>query len=399
VSMRAEVVVVGGGVMGSACAYALAQRGVGDIILLEQEQLAFGSSGASAAVIETQYLDENMIALTNYGHRLCSELERHHGLEFHHNGYLRLAKREQDLALYHESVKIQADLGITGSRVLAPAEIGEVIPGLRVDGVCGALWGPNDGYIDAVRYCEILVSLARERGVRFERGRLSAIDVTGGAVSGVRLADGTAIACSTVVNAAGAWARRVGQLAGLRVPVDGYRRQILILEPGQPFTGSVPFVIEYVPGAAAPGLYFRGDGPRRLIAGLHREGYGDEEAPENPDTFSRGIDWEYAAQLRDQLVERYPAAGSFRPNGGWAGLYPLTPDTKFIVGPAATVPGFHNAVGGGGVGVQSSAGIGAMVADLIVHGSTQVVPHPGEYELSRFGAAAADGKSGAYLGR
>lgn len=398
-SVRADVVVVGGGVIGSACVYALAQRGVSDVILLEQEQLASGSSGASAAVIETQYLDENMIALTNYGHRLCSDLERDHGLAFHHNGYLRLAKREQDLALYHESVKIQADLGIVGSRVLAPGEIGEVIPGLRVDDVCGALWGPNDGYIDAVRYCQILVSLAREQGVRFIRGRLSAIDVTGGAVSGIRLADGSRIACSTVVNAAGAWARRVGQMAGLQVPVDGYRRQILILEPGQPFTRSLPFVIEYVPGEAAPGLYFRGDGPYRLIAGLHREGHGDEEAPANPDTFSRGIDWEYAAQLRDQLVERYPAAESLRPNRGWAGLYPLTPDTKFIVGPARTLAGFHNAVGGGGVGVQTSAGIGAMAADLIVHGSTRVVPHPGEYELSRFGAATADEQSAVHPGR
>jgi sarcosine oxidase, subunit beta len=384
VSVRAEVVVVGGGVIGAACLYALAQRGVNDVILLEQQQLAFGSSGASAAVIETQYLDENMIALTNYGHRLCSDLERDHGLAFHHNGYLRLAKRDRDLALYHESVKIQADLGITGSRVLAPAEIEEVIPGLRTHDIRGALWGPNDGYIDAVRYCEILVSLAREQGAHFLRGRLSAIDVTGGAVSGIQLEDGRTIACSTLVNAAGAWARQVGRMAGLEIPVDGYRRQILILEPAQPFSRSVPFVIEYVPGEAAPGLYFRGDGPGRLIAGLHREGHGDDETPENPDRFSRGIDWEYAAQLREQLVARYPAAESLTHDRGWAGLYPLTPDTKFIIGPAETVKGFHNAVGGGGVGVQTSAGIGAITADLILHGTTEVVPHPDEYKLSRF---------------
>lgn len=388
VSMRADVVVVGGGVIGSACVYALAQRGVTDVILLEQEQLASGSTSASAAVIETQYLDPNMIALTNFGHRLCSDLERDHGLTFHHNGYLRLAKREKDLALYHDSVKVQADLGITGSRVLTPAEIDEVLPGLCTDGICGALWGPNDGYIDAVRYCEILVSLAREQGVRYVRGRLATIDVTGGAVSGIQLDDGSTIGCSTLINAAGAWARRVGQMAGLEVPVDGYRRQILILESDHPFSRSVPFAIEYVPGEAAPGLYFRQDGPARLIAGMHREGHGDDESPENPDRFSKGIDWEYAAELREQLVTRYPSAEALKPNGGWAGLYPLTPDTKFIIGQAGTVNGFYNAAGGGGVGVQTSAGIGAMAADLIVHGSTQVVPHPEEYELRRFGAAS-----------
>jgi sarcosine oxidase, subunit beta len=389
VSVRADVVVVGGGVVGSACVYALTQRGVTDVILLEQEQLAFGSSGASAAVIETQYLDANMIALTHYGHRLCSDLERDHGLPFQHHGYLRLAKREEDLARYHDSVKVQADLGITGSRVLAPDEIDDVIPGLRTDDLVGALWGPNDGYIDAVRYCEILVGLARERGVRFVRGRLTGVDVTGGAVSGIELEDGSTIECSTLINAAGAWARRVGRMVGLDVPVDGYRRQILILESAEPLGRSVPFVIGYVPGEAAPGLYFRGDGPGRIIAGQHREGHGDEESPENPDRFSRSIDWEYAAQLRDELVTRYPPAESLRPNNGWAGLYPLTPDTKFIVGPVDAVRGFYNAAGGGGVGVQTSAGVGAIVADLVVHGSTQVVPHPDEYELSRFDAVSS----------
>jgi sarcosine oxidase subunit beta len=382
-SPGADVVIIGGGVIGTSCAYALTNQDVDRVLLIDKEQLAFGSSGSSLAVIETQYLDANMVALTTYGHRLCSRLEADHGLPFAHDGYLRLAKREGDVDRYHESIHIQAELGISGSRVLTPKEVLDVMPGLFIEDIVGALWGPNDGYIDAPTYCNILMEIAKGRGATYRRATVVGIEVTAGAVSGVELATGEVLKCSAVINAAGAWAPRVGRMVGLQVPVDGYRRQVLVLEPPEPFSRGLPFVIDYVPGDENPGLYFRGDGPHRLLVGMHEEGYFPDESCENPDQFSHTIDFDYQAELWEKLVRRLPWSADLRAKGGWAGLYPLTPDTKFIVGESA-VKGFFNAAGGGGVGVQCSAGIGAMVTELLLEGKTTIVPHPDEYDLKRF---------------
>jgi sarcosine oxidase subunit beta len=206
-------------------------------------------------------------------------------------------------------------------------------------------------------------------------------------VAGVEV-DGETVECETVVNAGGAWARRIGEMVGLRVPVDGYRRQIVVFEPPEPLPTPVPMVVDYVPGVEQPGLYFRDDTPRRLIAGLHWEGYAAAERPEEPDAFRQDADWEYAARVAEALATRYRDAARLRVSRGWAGLYPLTPDSLPIVGEASGVPGFYNAVGGGGVGVQISPALGALVADLVVKGATSVLRDLGPYRLERFEATA-----------
>ena len=263
------------------------------------------------------------------------------------------------------------------------------MPALRVDDLAGALWGPSDGYVDAVRYCEVLTGLGRAAGGRVLQGRrATGVRLSGGRVTAV-LCDGEAIDCETVVNASGAWARRLGAAFGLDLPVDGYRRQLVQFEPPRPLAAPVPFIIDYVPGVEAEGLYFRDDTPARIVAGLHWEVHGDWERPEDPDRFRQAVDWEYSARVAEALAARYRGAGEFRVTGGWAGLYPLTPDTRPIVGPTPGVPGLYQALGGGGVGVQISPAVGAMVADLITTGDTTVVPGWSRYRLDRFPAGAA----------
>ena len=171
--------------------------------------------------------------------------------------------------------------------------------------------------------------------------------------------------------------------------MDGYRRQLVQFEPPRSLAAPVPFIIDYVPGVEAEGLYFRDDTPARIVAGLHWEVHGDWERPEDPDRFRQAVDWEYSARVAEALAARYRGAGEFRVTGGWAGLYPLTPDTRPIVGPTPGVPGLYQALGGGGVGVQISPAVGAMVADLITTGDTTVVPGWSRYRLDRFPAGAA----------
>jgi sarcosine oxidase subunit beta len=148
-------------------------------------------------------------------------------------------------------------------------------------------------------------------------------------------------------------------------------------------------VIDYVPGVEREGLYFRDDTPTRIVAGLHWEVHGDAERPADPDGFRQSVDWDYAERVAESLAGRYRGAADFRVTGGWAGLYPLTPDTRPIVGPTPGIEGFYQALGGGGVGVQISPAIGAIVADLVATGETQVMPGWERYRLDRFDPAGS----------
>jgi glycine/D-amino acid oxidase-like deaminating enzyme len=382
--MRARAVVIGGGAVGASCFYHLIQRGLRDVLLVEQAGLAAGSSGRSAAVVETQYLAPEKIALCGRSMALFRRFERDHGLPFVHHGYLRLGHSAEDLERFQRSVEIQREYGVSDARVLDRAEVRHQVPDLHVEDLAGALFGPSDGYIDPVRLCELFVQLGKEGGGQAWLGRrVTDIRVRSGRVAGV-VCGAEEIACETVVNAAGAWARPVGRLAGVELPVDGYRRQIVIFEPPEPFARPVPMIVDYVPVIEREGLYFRDDTPRRLIAGLHWEGHGDWERPEVADAFRLDADWDYAARVAELLSARYPPASRFTAQGGWAGLYPLTPDSEPIIGEIPGLPGLYNAIGAGGVGVQTSPAIGAVVADLVTSGRTSVVPSLEGYRLERF---------------
>jgi sarcosine oxidase subunit beta len=209
----------------------------------------------------------------------------------------------------------------------------------------------------------------RATGLRLRGGRVTAVEC-----------DGETIECETVVNASGAWARRLGGALGLTLPVDGYRRQLVQFEPPGPLATPVPMVIDYVPGVGG-GISTSGTTrqPDHLgLTGRCTEG----GTPQGPDAFRRrstGL----RGRVAEALAARYRGAADFRVTGGWAGLYPLTPDTRPIVGPTPGVDGLYQALGGGGVGVQISPAVGAMVADLITTGETRVVDDPYRLVLRR----------------
>jgi glycine/D-amino acid oxidase-like deaminating enzyme len=382
--MRLRAAVIGGGAIGASCFWHLVQRGVREVLLVEQATLASGSSGRSAAVVETQYLTREKIALCAYSMALFRRFEREHGLPFVHHGYLRLGHTAGDLDRFARSAAIQREHGVTDAVVLDRDEVRRRVPDLHVEDLAGALFGPSDGYIDPVRLCELFVRLATDGGGRVRQGaRLTGIRVRDGRVVGVTCGD-EAIDCEVVVNAAGAWARQIGHLLGIELPVDGYRRQIVVFEPPEPLPAPVPMVIDYVPGVEREGLYFRDDTPSRLIAGLHWEGHGDWEHPENPDAYRQDSDWEYALRVSERLAARYRRAPTLAVRSGWAGLYPLTPDSEPILGETPEVRGLYHAIGAGGVGVQISPALGAIVADLVTRGETAIVPSIEPYRLARF---------------
>jgi sarcosine oxidase subunit beta len=332
--MRRDVdaVVVGGGIAGASFLYHLARRGL-SAVLLERRSLAGGSTGRSTALVETAYADAARVELCRRTLRLVEEL----GIDFTRCGKLLLARDDHELESFRAVPHPEAS-------VLAPEEVAQVAPELRLDGVAGALYAPGDGYVDPVLLCRLLVERS---GLEARQGtKVVAIRCEGGAVTGVSTDTGE-IDCRAVVNAAGAWAAEVAALAGLELDVRGYRRQVAVLEP-PPGGLRLPIVVD-------GGLYVRSDGPERILAGIHSE---EPREPADPDAFRETSDPEFEEAVARLLSRRLRRGGELRLRGGWAGLYPIAPGGP-VVGQSPELRGFFNLAGLGGNGIQ----LGPALAD------------------------------------
>lgn len=359
---RFDVIVVGGGVAGASCAFHLAERGVERVLVLEKTHLAAGSSGRSAAFIETLYTDADRVRWTQYSSRLYERLE----VPFVQRGKLQLARTDAQLARYSKTLELRND---DGARLVEPQEIAALAPRVRVDDLAGAVFGPRDGWVDPPRLCDRLVA-----GTDVRRGE--ARSVAAGRVE----TDQGSIEAGTVVLAGGAWARTLGERAGLDVPVDGHRRTIGLLEDTEAGAGDTPLVVDPV-GDDGDSLYLRGDGGRLVLAGFHSENPQLDE-PVDPDAYRESFD--EPDELAELLADRWRDPAALRWRTGWAGLYPLTPDGDPILGEAA--PGIHLLAGLGGNGIQLAGALGRIAADLILDGSSELLPDPARYALARFEA-------------
>lgn len=361
-----KVVVVGAGALGLASAVFLTRKGVTDVTVIEADHVASGSSGLSVGIIETQYIEPLDIELRVRAMGFFAELERDHGLDIVRNGYLRLARDEASLEGARRSVETQRELGVAEVDVLDRAGVEALVPHMRCDDVLGGLWGPNDGFIDGHLYSNLLGEIATAAGARLiVRGRVTAIDQRGDGYE-VRTADGTSIACDYVVNAAGAWASRIAELAGLSMPLAAQRHQAAMVKvDGVDYT--MPSVMDYIPHSGETGLYFRHERPGQLIAGLHSEDITADVV--DPDAYARSADADFIELLAEKLMARLPAFETKAGLGnGWAGLYPVSPDGVPQVGPNPGAERFVTAGGAGGSGIQLSPVIGELVAEWIVDG-------------------------------
>jgi sarcosine oxidase subunit beta len=324
------VAVIGGGVAGASCAFHLAERGV-PVVVYEREHLAAGSTGRSAAFIETLYTDADRVRWTQYSARLYERL----GVPFVQHGKLQLAHTDAQLTRYATTLELRDD---DGARVVDEAEIARLAPRLATGGLAGAVYGPRDGWVDPPQLVDRLV-----RDVEVRR-------------SDIR--DLGELDAPVVVLATGAWAREL-----FDVPVEGERRTISIFEDDDARAGDTPLVVDPV-GDDGDSLYLRGDGGRLVLAGFHSERPGHDE------------------DLVPLLARRWRDPGALRLRGGWDGLYPLTPDRQPVLGEAA--PGIQLLVGLGGNGIQLGGALGRVVADLVVDGGSDLLPDPARYALGRF---------------
>jgi sarcosine oxidase, subunit beta len=340
-----DVVVIGGGVAGTSCAYHLHRLGAGRVLVLERGSLAAGSSSRSTGFVETAYRERRRVEATLRSRRIVEELAEERGVPFVRCGKLLLGPAlEAALALRRE-------LGAPDGAVLSAAEVAAVAPELRTERP--ALWCEGDGHTDGPLICS---ALARDVEVR-QGAEVTSLTIASGRVVGVTTREGE-LRCGAVVNAAGAWARRIGALAGVEVPVDGYRRQVAVLEAERT---RLPLVAEELAGGEV--LYLRGEGERHVLAGLHMEG--TSERPADPDDYAETTDPAFEARIAGLLSERLVEGASLRLRGGWAGLYPIAAGGEPIVA-ETEVAGFFVLAGLGGNGIQLAPALGEDVARLVV---------------------------------
>jgi sarcosine oxidase, subunit beta len=358
VKHTADVVVIGGGCMGASVAYHLTRRGVTDVVVLEREKLlGTGSTGRNAGGVRHQFSNEANIRLSLESIRLLEHFESEVGqaIDFHQDGYLFLLSSDASVATFRHNVALQRSLGVD-VQWLDAAEAERVAPGLDATGVLGATFCARDGIADPNGVTQGFAKAAQRAGAAIERDtEVTGIRVAAGKVAAVETTRGQ-IETRTVVNAAGPWARAIGRLAGVDVPVDPIRRHIFIAAFDQGAAPRTPpshvMVIDF-----DTTFYFHREGAGVLF------GMGDSH--ETP-TFDTTVQWDFLPRAIDVAVTRLPALAAASISHAWAGLYEMSPDGNPIIGAAPAVDGFYLVNGFSGHGFQHSPAAGRILADLVV---------------------------------
>ena len=349
---RADVVVIGGGVMGLSTAFHLAAAGVERVVLLERDALGSGSTCKAAGGVRALFSDEINVRLGQRGletfERFGAEFDQE--IDLHQVGYLLLAQDDATMAAFADNAELMTGLGLQ-ARLVDVEEARRLSPSISTEGLTGGLFSPRDGHCTPEAVVLGYARAARGAGVTIHTGtRATGIDVEDGAVTAVHTSAGT-ISTSTVVCAAGAWSREVGSWVGEDLPVEPLRRQIVVTDPVD-VDPATPFTIDF-----ATGFYFHAEGPGLLMG-----------APESTDAWGFDLtrDPAWLEDLAACLERRAPALADVGIRGGWAGLYEMTPDHNAVIGASVLVDGFLYAAGFSGHGFLMGPAIGEVMRDLVL---------------------------------
>ena len=359
-----HAVVVGGGIVGLASAYYLAQRDVA-VTVCEKATVGAGSTERSAGGIRAQFSTPVNVALSVAAMDVWDDFEETFDTDiaYRRTGYLFLARDEATLERFREDVRMQNDHGVD-SELLDAAGAAERCRGLDASQFAGATYHARDGFCDPHLALQAFSTAVHEAGVDV-RTRTPVTDVhrEGGRVVGVETPDGT-LAADVVVNAAGPWARRVARMAGVDLPVAPKRRQMAVVEPERSVPESDPLTIDLDTGS-----YFRPERDGNALVGGH---FGGADPDQDPDGYDEGFDVAWAADAVEAAAGWTDYFGpESRIRRGWAGLYAVTPDHHPVV--EETVPGLVNAVGFSGHGFQHAPATGQVVAEIVADGAPSLV--------------------------
>jgi sarcosine oxidase, subunit beta len=389
----ADVVIIGSGIVGSSVAYHLAQQGCTNVLVIEREaHQGKGSTGKSMGGVRAQFSTPVNIQMSKYSIDFFSKFDEvvGHPADYRAHGYLFCATSEKHIAYLKANMERQKALGVTNVEWIGPPDISKIVPQLRVDDILGGTFCPTDGFVDPHSVMMGFMLNAREKGVRLwldtavtgidvECGDLSPLSKAltsqrtpkeGARISGVHTSHGF-ISTRIIVNAAGAWAAQVAEMAGAELPVEPLRRQLVPTEPFDQLPQRFPMVIDM-----STGFHFRREGKGILLA------WND---PNETPGFTTEFDTTFVEKILTHAASRVPvlAEAGVNPRRAWAGLYEMTPDHHAIIGPAPNVEGLYFVNGFSGHGVMHSPASGRIAADLILQGRSDLVD-AGQLGVKRF---------------
>jgi sarcosine oxidase, subunit beta len=372
--LRANVVIIGGGVMGTSIAFHLAEAGVRDIVVIERDTLGSGSSAKPLGGVRATFSDPGNIVL---GQRSLEAFERFHekfkiDIGLQQVGYLFLCRTESELVALENITGVQNSLGCS-ARMVTPAEAVVINPLLRQAALLGGSFSPRDGYAQPAKVVKAYTEAAQQLGVMFcEHAEVLDAHKSATATHEINTSRGV-VTANAVIIAAGAWSQKIGEIVGAYLPVEPVRRQMGITEQRTKPFPTVPFTLDL-----STTFYFHNYW-NGLLLGISNA----DQEPGFCREFSYG--WKTAFDEAAEIIA--PSLTHFPLVGGWAGLYENTPDHNALIGKAEHLDGVFYATGFSGHGFLQAPAVGELMRDLYLGRESFMDPTP--FSAVRFEGAQA----------
>jgi FAD-dependent oxidoreductase domain-containing protein 1 len=366
-SNQFDVIIIGGGVIASSVAYNLLRDGfTGRVALFEQDKVyEYSSTPRSAGGIRQVFSTEINIRMCKYSLEVYKQFDTEMSIDgepaiidLKQHGYLFLAN-EDTLPMFRARADLVKNLDVN-VQLLAPEEIKQVIPEINIDDLSGALFSPEDGYMDPYSVLQGYVKKSKSLGAEYVYEKVEQIITDGiSRAKGVRTESGQEYYAPVVVNAGGAWSGQISSTIGLEIPVKPLRRQVFHIDPGLPFKKTLPYTFD------PNGVQFRHEGPKVIVTM-------DKDTP-----FGFEYHWErsfFEEEAWPLLAHRCPNFESLKLERGWAGLYDYNHiDHNAIIGGHPDLEGYYMATGFSGHGLMQAPAAGKGLSELIRLGKYETI--------------------------
>lgn len=366
-----RVVVIGGGVVGASVIYHLAKLGWTDVCLLERSVLTAGSSWHAAGGIHALNADPNIAALQAYTIDLLSEIEEEsgHNIGLHMTGGLTMAGTPDRWEWLQSAYRIFQSIGISDCRLVSPEEAGELNPIMSTEGLLGGMWADREGYVDTTGTVHAYAIAARKRGAEYhEHTKVEALEQTR---DGWRvITDKGVITCEHVVNAAGLWAKQVGRMAGIELPVSPLKHHYLVSDT-IPLLEEIDFEVPMT--VDLEGFTYLRQDQKGVLLGIYEIDHEHWAMDGAPWDYGMELFQEQTDRIEEELIlgfNRYPCLQEVGVKTWVNGAFTFSPDGNPLVGPVPGKPGYWSACAVM-AGFLQGGGVGKSLAEWMIHGEPE----------------------------